>query len=128
MGMSDQMIFDGVPVAKPRMTVGDRANYRPVTKRYWAFKKNLIVQAKQQGFELGPRHKITFYMKIPKSYSKKKLDGKPHQKRPDLDNLCKAVWDSLLREDSTCHYLVVSKKYSTEPRIVIENFPENLEF
>jgi len=44
----------------------------------------------------------TYYIPVPKSWSgkKKKLyHGTLHQRTPDIDNLVKATFDSLVRED-----------------------------
>ncbi len=46
---------------------------------------------------------IDFILPMAKSWSKKKkvlYNGQPHKNRPDLDNLIKAIQDSLFEEDS----------------------------
>lgn len=51
---------------------------------------------------------ITFFIPVPKSWSQKKkklYHGTLHQSKPDLDNLLKAMTDSLLSEDKIiAHY------------------------
>ena len=69
---------------------------------------------------------ITAYFSIPKSASqrKKELMGfgliNP-TKKPDLDNIAKAILDSLngiaYKDDSQIVSMVVSKKYSHRPRV-----------
>lgn len=73
---------------------------------------------------------MIFDMKIPESISKKKreeLNNTPHTKKPDIDNLVKAVLDSLnkvaFKDDSQIFKLYCLKKYSYDPKTVV-----NLEF
>jgi Holliday junction resolvase RusA-like endonuclease len=72
--------------------------------------------------------KITFYMPIPKSTSKKKQELMAHnkikhQKKPDLDNMLKFVLDSMndivFRDDSQIWHIECLKKYSRDPRVEI---------
>lgn len=66
-----------------------------------------------------------FYMPIPKSWSKKErsyMIGRPHVKKPDLDNLIKLVKDAgngILWEDDSLiwAYEKSFKVYSEHPRI-----------
>jgi len=69
--------------------------------------------------------KIDFYMPIPKSFSKKKIEKAKHflefpAKRPDLDNLTKAVKDAcnkiIWRDDAQIVAMQISKFYSDTPR------------
>lgn len=56
-----------------------------------------------------------FYIKMPKSWSKKKCDAmflQPHQQRPDIDNLCKAVMDALCDDDSYIYELNAKKVWN----------------
>jgi len=73
---------------------------------------------------------MIFDMKIPESISNKKreeLNNTPHTKKPDIDNLIKAVLDGLnkvaFKDDSQIFKLHCLKKYSFEPKTII-----NLEF
>jgi len=72
---------------------------------------------------------ITAYFPIPKSVSKRKreiMQGGlvPHTKKPDADNIAKAVLDALngiaFYDDSQVASLRVAKYYSEEPRVEIE--------
>lgn len=129
--MSDQFTFKGKPVAKPRMTKADAWKKRPCVLRYWEFKDEINRQADEQDFKLADQYRITFYMAIPKSRrtgKNKVVDGQPHKQRPDKDNMEKAVNDCLLGEDSGVWYNVSKKVWSDNPRIVIENFPDDLDF
>jgi len=90
------------PVGKPRMTQKDRWAKRPCVQRYWGFKDSVLEQWGDNDFPLNDSH-ITFVIKMPKSWSKKKkteMRGQPHQQKPDIDNLTKALFDAILPEDS----------------------------
>lgn len=111
---SDKLIFKGDIVAKPRMTRSDKWKERPATSKYWAFKDLLNVAAKQQRFTLGDRVYIVAQIPVPKSWSekkKKRMDGQPHQVRPDVDNLNKSIFDCLLREDSNVWEVHIKKTW-----------------
>lgn len=68
---------------------------------------------------------LTFCMPIPKSISKKKREQLHYvTKKPDVDNLAKAVMDAINQvgiweDDSQVSRLVVGKIYSDEPRCII---------
>ena len=68
---------------------------------------------------------LTFCMPIPKSISKKKREHLHYvTKKPDVDNLAKAVMDAINQvgiweDDSQVSRLVVGKIYSDEPRCII---------
>lgn len=122
--MSDSLEYIGKPVAKPRMVRSDKYKKRPVVLNYWAFKDRIIKQAKQQGFKLGKQYKVTFVMPLPESLPKNKkveFEGKPHQVRPDLDNMLKALNDCLSEEDSDIHYVVCNKVWGKDGKIIVEN-------
>lgn len=93
------MKYPIIPVSKPRMTQSDRWKKRPAVLKYWAFGEELRSV-------MGPdclQDWLTFHLPMPKTWSQKKkvaMLGKPHQQKPDIDNLVKAVFDSLLADDS----------------------------
>ncbi len=110
------------PMPAPRLTHQGRHTAR--AKKYYAYKKTLKMFCKVNDFALSEKVKITFYMPVPKSITKKeraKRLGNPHKQRPDLDNLVKGVWDGLAKEDGYIHYLECSKIWAEEGKIVIEN-------
>lgn len=122
--------YSGKPVAKPRMVRSDKYKRRPVVMNYWAFKDRIIRQAKEKGFKLANAYMVTFVMPMPESLSEKKkqeYDGKPHQVRPDVDNMLKAVNDCLLSEDSAVYFVVAKKVWGREGKIILENYRENLD-
>jgi Holliday junction resolvase RusA-like endonuclease len=71
---------------------------RPCIARYRAFRDALRLQAAAQGFTLPERYAIRFLLPIPGPKYRSRL-GKPHQMKPDLDNLLKAFQDALTGED-----------------------------
>lgn len=108
------------PVAKPRMTRLDKWKKRPCVMRYWAFKDE-VEKLKLQLPEAGAH--IRFYISMPKSWSNKKraeMLGKPHQEKPDLDNLLKALCDALYESDAHIHDVRVTKIWSNSGCICIE--------
>jgi Holliday junction resolvase RusA-like endonuclease len=129
--MADRLEFIGKPVAKPRMTRSDAWKKRPTVVKYWAFKDSITAQAKKQDFELGKAYKVTFVVALPKSMSMKRkrvLGGKPHMLRPDLDNMLKSLNDCLMEEDSSVHYIAARKIWGISGKIIVENYPDNLDF
>jgi len=72
-------------------------------ERYNEYKIALLALAKEKGFSISPQGcSFRFYIPMPKTWSKKKrsiMHFKLHQQKPDIDNLMKAVFDSMLSED-----------------------------
>jgi len=71
--------------------------------------------------------KLTFYMKLPQSWSNKKklsYENKYHTSKPDLDNLIKMVLDRgntlIWEDDNIVSKIEATKLYSNNPRIEIE--------
>jgi Holliday junction resolvase RusA-like endonuclease len=107
--------FDINPCAKPRMTSSDRWKKRKVTDKYWKFKDELRKQAKEMGLVSLPIviKLMEFGIKMPDSWSEKKkqkMENEYHKKRPDLDNILKAINDSLCNEDSHIAEIRLAKK------------------
>lgn len=113
-------------VACPRPRVTRYATFYP--KKYTDFKEEFknnlnsftIKQIKQP---IPIEMELEFYIKIPKSYSKKKkeeLDGSYVIKRPDIDNYMKSVLDGLnelmFEDDSQVVKITASKKYINEDK------------
>lgn len=76
--------------------------------------------------------RITFFFAPPKSISKKKkeqLIGTPHLKKPDTDNLAKAILDALngtaWKDDSQIFLLTIEKQYNENNQVFIKiNYKE----
>ena len=110
------------PVAKPRMTRRDTWAHRPVVDKYFSFKDKLVILCKKDKFVLPDKYRVEFYIKMPSSWSVKRrcsMLDKPHQQKPDLDNLIKSVNDCLLKEDSTVWYVEAMKCWWEEGKIII---------
>ena len=110
------------PVAKPRMTSSDRWRHRNVVDKYFNFKDAVVGLCNLTRFVLPDKYKVEFFIRMPASWSKwRKIDmeGRPHQQKPDLDNLVKSINDCLKVEDSTIYYIEASKHWSTQGKIII---------
>ena len=86
------MIYDITPCPKPRQTRADRWKKRPCVLRYRAFAD----QVRASGMTI-PDHGAHVTFHIAKVIE---MCGTPHQQRPDVDNLGKALLDALFKNDS----------------------------
>lgn len=107
------------PVPKPRMTQRDKWAKRPAVMRYREF----CDQCRELGVTVpdGGAH-VRFIMPMPKSWSAKKkaeMAGQPHQQKPDLDNLLKALFDATRKEDSGIYSISAIKEWGDHGRIII---------
>lgn len=93
--------------------------------RYNDYKDALLEEAITKKFLL-PDHgaKVSFLIPVPKSWTKKKkraMHFQMHTPRPDIDNLLKALQDTLRRADSTIgHYTGLGKYWINAPQGYIE--------
>ncbi len=114
-----------VPASRPRVT--RYGTY--IAKTYAQYKKEMCKQVDDLSIKkfTNPIYvETTFYMPIPKSLSIKKrnlLDGTYCDIGGDMDNLLKALWDSLngyaYVDDKQIVWSQEKKIYSFEPRIEI---------
>ena len=114
----------GIPVGKgrPRFTK-DGHTYTPWKTRQYEDKVVLCWKSQSgKGFAAGIplTATVTAFFTVPKSVSKKKaaaMDGTPHTKRPDADNVAKAILDALnghaYNDDSAIAALTVWKYQTT---------------
>lgn len=126
--------IDGAPVAKgrprfARMGRGIRTYTPPRTEAYEALVRTAARSAMGTMHPLGgPLHvSVEAVMPIPVSWSKKKREaaadggGVPHVKRPDVDNIAKAVLDGLngiaFEDDAQIINLKAFKRYGEVPRV-----------
>jgi Holliday junction resolvase RusA-like endonuclease len=113
--------FDVVPVAAPRMNQADRWKRRPCVVRYFEYRDQVRNQAQVMGVTLSETFSVQFYLPMPRSWSKRKrqdYDGKPHQVKPDADNLLKA-WMDCFGEDCVVWSVSASKFWSASPAVVL---------
>ena len=123
-------IFDITPQTHVRVTQGDsilfripRHKLRPSglkrlerIERYNQYKDDLNAVALQKRFIMPSQGlSIHFFIPMPKSWckwQKEVMHLKLHQGKPDIDNLTKAFFDSLLKEDKNIGHLAeVSKQW-----------------
>lgn len=99
------------------MTRSDKWKKRPVVLKYWEWKSSL--QNYGINFDSG-QVDVIFFVPMPKSWTikkKKKMNGKPHQSRPDIDNFLKALFDAVCDEDSHIHTVCAKKVWSDKGMI-----------
>ena len=93
-------IYDITPIAKPRMTRSDKWKKRECVEKYWDF----CNQVKLLDIKLwSSGSHIIFMMPMPQSWSKKKkkrYNHKPHEQKPDKDNLIKSLLDAVFKNDA----------------------------
>lgn len=123
--MSDIVEFclDIEPMGAVRSN-GARSLGSPRVQKYVTYKKTLQYLLLAQGVRSLPEEieGIDFYIPIPdptkgsKAKREEKLSriGKPHQQKPDWDNLAKAVIDACTKEDSHIWRCGEVRKYWTE--------------
>ena len=108
------IVIPGQPVPKPRMTKSDKWKKRACTTRYWEYKDRVEAVMKDYP-NLDINYScVAFYLSMPKSWSikkKKDMSGKLHKQKPDIDNLLKALFDSLMSEDKSVSILNGIAKY-----------------
>lgn len=105
------------PMGAPRQTQRDRWKKRLVVERYHAFRDELRIHAHNAGYDVGVAYAIVFELPMPKSWSQKKRkehDGRPHQQKPDIDNLVKAFQDTLAAEDKAIYRVDAKKRWTSE--------------
>lgn len=112
-------IYNITPVPAPRMTRSDKWKKRPVVLKHFAFRD----ECKLKKITVKSGDSIIFVLPMPKSWSKKKkaeYDSKPHEQKPDLDNLCKSLLDAIYEDDSHIHTLNLKKIWGYDGKIIIE--------
>ena len=108
------------PLGKPRMTKSDAWKKRECVTRYWNFKNEL--KRALSANDLPVPYEMVVFIPMPKSWSKKKREAmymKPHQSKPDLDNLVKAFCDALYDDDSGVYSIQCAKYWSDENEIKV---------
>lgn len=119
------MIYNITPVSKPRMTQRDKWKKRPCVLAYYAFKD----ECRLKGVKVPDRAQIVFSIPMPASWSQKKrqrMNCEPHQQRPDVDNLLKAVFDAVLKEDCWVYEVHARKVWSETGSIEITEITDEM--
>lgn len=113
--------IDVCPCPAPRQTRSDQYRVRPAVARYRLF-RDLVRAEWRECKWIGPADymEVTFWIPMPKTWSQKKKDQmvfRPHQGKPDLDNLAKGFWDAIYRDedDSHIYHAVLSKYWAPGP-------------
>ncbi len=117
-----EITFPISPMGKPRMTQRDKWKKRTVIQRWYEFKDSINAIAASEGYAVADRLDIVFYIPMPKSWSKKKkteMYAKPHQQRPDIDNMIKGFMDALCQEDSYVWAVNAEKFWSYSGKIIV---------
>ncbi|WP_316506275.1 RusA family crossover junction endodeoxyribonuclease [Klebsiella grimontii] len=117
-------IYDITPIGKPRMSRADKWKQRPAVMRYRAF----CDEARMRKIHLpeSGAH-VTFVMPMPQSWSQKKraaMNNKPHQQKPDTDNMIKALMDALFEDDAHIWDFRVTKLWGVTGQILISDIGE----
>lgn len=115
-------IIEIEPLGYVRRTRADAWKKRPVVNKYYSYKNLLAYLLNRMGYNQSNSLEIVFHLPIPKSLSKTKINainGKPHNKKPDIDNLVKAFLDTATKQDSFVYKIKASKFYSLNPKIII---------
>ena len=117
------MIYHINPVAKPRMTQRDKwlSPPRRAVQKYRTF-CDLVQLNKVELPTAGA--KTTFHLPVPQGWAaakKLRMIGRPHQQRPDLDNLLKALGDAVYRDDSLIWDVSAQKLWSQTGAIQINH-------
>lgn len=122
-----KIIIDSEPLPQPRPRVTKWGVFDPIReKKLWW--KSIIAQQFTEMLECPVQIEFIFYLKIPKSFSKKKrqqiIDGNiQHISKPDIDNLIigmlNCMTDVVYKDDNQVYKLISEKKYSNNPRCEI---------
>jgi Holliday junction resolvase RusA-like endonuclease len=108
------------PMGKPRMTQRDKWQQRPAVMKYRTYCDELRLRLPL--YDLPAQLHITFYLPMPKSWSKKRRTetaGRPHDQKPDIDNLAKGFMDAFHTEDKHVYSLTAEKYWSEYGAVVV---------
>lgn len=126
-------LFSVAPMGAVRMTYSDKWKTNPnhsnpkyrqrkAVTDYFHFKNEMAWQAKQMKYEMKNYLDALYCVPMPNSWTKKKkeqMNGLPCLSKPDLDNITKAVKDSLKKDDSDVWFEKAEKRWSYFGAIII---------
>jgi Holliday junction resolvase RusA-like endonuclease len=125
--VKNKVILNITPETNVRATQGDKIFFRiPREKlfksglarlkrleKYNEYKINLRAEAMSKKFQLPEQGAfIKFFIPMPKTWRKFKRESmhfKLHKSKPDIDNLCKALFDGLFTEDKNISHFEAAK-------------------
>jgi Holliday junction resolvase RusA-like endonuclease len=110
------------PMGAVRQTKRDVWKKRPCVLKYREYRD--ILRGACSNFVLSDNFEVLFYIAIPESWSKKKkarMFMQPHDQKPDIDNLIKAVMDALKPEDKAIWKVSAEKRWNTYGAVEITN-------
>jgi len=125
--VKNKIILNITPETNVRATQGDKIFFRiPREKlfksglarlkrleKYNEYKINLRAEAMKKKFNLPEQGAfIKFFIPMPKTWRKFKRESmhfKLHKSKPDIDNLCKALFDGLFSEDKNISHFEAAK-------------------
>jgi Holliday junction resolvase RusA-like endonuclease len=107
----------GVPIGKPRMTRSDKWKQRPCVLRYRDF-ADRVREVAGLTKKLTLRYPTT--IAVAAYFLGKNDEYGPYCKKPDGDNILKAVCDALVANDEMIYEKRVYKFWGTVPRITVE--------
>ena len=108
------------PMGAPRMNRSDTWRKRPCVISYRAFRDQLRAEVAGYGSLPPDGWSLVFRIEMPESWSDKKkgaMFGTPHRQKPDIDNLWKAVTDTLFENDSSIWHMRATKVWAWVPSI-----------
>lgn len=126
----ESIILNITPIPKPRMVKSDAWKKRPCVVAYWQWKNQLNIAANQVGLHDLPESgfHVIYHLPMPGGWTKKKralMNGKPHQSKPDGDNLQKALQDCLCKTDQHIWDFRVTKLWAEKGAIEIKMSDNN---
>jgi len=114
--------YDIVPVPLPRLSRRDTfPPFRPAASRFYSFRD----QVQYSRLEIPPAGAhVLFDLPVPKSWSerrKSEMIGSPHERVPDLDNMLKALLDSVFFGSTDAHVsdIRITKRWSRSGGIYV---------
>lgn len=122
--------IDVDPISAPRQTRRDIWRPSPHVIRYRAFRDKVQAQLRARINAFPCSVDLTFVIKMPKSWSARKqaeMLGRPHQQKPDIDNLVKALLDSAMSEDQEVWNIAARKLWGVKGGITLKGLDYTIE-
>jgi len=116
------MVINASPMGAPRMNRSDAWRKRPVVMRYFSYKDEIKAACKKSNWKLRGEVRIEFQIPMPQSWSSKRrteMAFRPHENKPDIDNLIKGYMDSFGGGDQHVHTITATKVWAEYGAIVL---------